>query len=102
MLTCIRLLASFALSYAMADLGWKFYMINASYNILFFAIIYFLWVETNGLTLEEIALKFEGEVALTAGREVINAESETSETDSKRGSTMGMESKQAAVNLKEA
>ncbi|KAH7413065.1 hexose transporter [Cadophora sp. MPI-SDFR-AT-0126] len=95
------LLASFALSYAMADLGWKFYMINASYNILFFAIIYFLWVETNGLTLEEIALKFEGEVALTAGREIINAVSESSETDSKRGSTIGMESKHAAVNLKE-
>ncbi|KAH6720824.1 general substrate transporter [Leptodontidium sp. 2 PMI_412] len=91
------LLASFALSYAMADLGWKFYMINASYNILFFVIIYFLWVETNGLTLEEIALKFEGEVALTAGREAINADSESSETESQRFAALGVESKEAAV-----
>lgn len=47
----------------MADLGWKFYLINASYNIVFLAIIYFTWVETKGIPLEEIALKFEGTAA---------------------------------------
>ena len=47
----------------MADLGWKFYLINGSYNIIFFAIIYFTWVETKGIPLEEIALKFEGAAA---------------------------------------
>lgn len=56
-------MASFALSYAMADLGWKFYLINASYNIVFFIIIYLTWVETKGVPLEEIALKFEGTTA---------------------------------------
>lgn len=48
----------------MADLGWKFYFINASWVVVFFLVIYFTWVETNGLTLEEIGLKFEGEIAL--------------------------------------
>ncbi|KAK5065261.1 hypothetical protein LTR84_001099 [Exophiala bonariae] len=57
------LMASFSLSYAMADLGWKFYLINASYNIVFLVIIYFTWVETKGIPLEEIALKFEGTAA---------------------------------------
>lgn len=56
-------MSSFALSYAMADLGWKFYLINASYDIVFLAIIYFTWVETMGVPLEEIALKFEGAAA---------------------------------------
>ncbi|ETN45017.1 uncharacterized protein HMPREF1541_09893 [Cyphellophora europaea CBS 101466] len=52
------LLASFAMSYAMTDLGWKFYFINASWDVLFLIIIYFTWIETRRLTLEEIAVKF--------------------------------------------
>jgi hypothetical protein len=51
-------MASFALSYAMANLGWKFYMINASWNIIFFVVVYFYWVETRGIPLEQIAMKF--------------------------------------------
>jgi len=61
-----RLMASFAMSYAMANLGWKFYIVNASYDILFFIAAYLLFVETNGIPLEEIALKFDGPVVLTA------------------------------------
>lgn len=64
-------MASFAMSYAMANLGWKFYIINASYNFLFLAAVYFLFVETNGLTLEEITAKFEGSVVF----EGVNTES---------------------------
>jgi prepilin signal peptidase PulO-like enzyme (type II secretory pathway) len=52
------LLASFTMSYAMENLGWKFYFINASWNILFLAIVYFTWVETSRVPLEEIALRF--------------------------------------------
>lgn len=52
------------MSYAMANLGWKFYIINASYNFLFLAAAYFLFIETEGLTLEEITAKFEGPVVL--------------------------------------
>lgn len=55
------LLASFAMAYAMQNLGWKFYFINAAWNFVFLIIAYFTFVETKGLTLEEINGKFEGE-----------------------------------------
>ncbi|KAL5337421.1 general substrate transporter [Aspergillus crustosus] len=54
------LLASFAMAYAMADLGWKFYFINAAWNFVFLVIAYFTFVETKGLKLEEINARFEG------------------------------------------
>ncbi|KPM38275.1 hypothetical protein AK830_g8281 [Neonectria ditissima] len=63
------LLASFCMAYAMADLGWKFYLINASWNLVFLAITYFTFVETKGLSLEEISAKFEGPGILEAVRE---------------------------------
>ncbi|RAO73251.1 uncharacterized protein BHQ10_009263 [Talaromyces amestolkiae] len=52
------LMASFSMSYAMSTLGWKFYIINASWNIIFFAAVYFTWVETRLVPLEQVALKF--------------------------------------------
>lgn len=58
------LLASFAMAYAMADLGWKFYFINASWNFVFLIIAYFTFVETKGLELEEINTRFEGSAIL--------------------------------------
>ncbi|KAF4774887.1 hexose transporter [Colletotrichum scovillei] len=63
------LLASFTMAYAMADLGWKFYFINASWNVIFLVIAYFTFVETKGLKLEEIAAKFEGPRILEASIE---------------------------------
>ncbi|KAJ5833265.1 hypothetical protein N7474_001576 [Penicillium riverlandense] len=54
------LLASFAMAYAMADLGWKFYFINAAWDFVFLFIAYFTFVETKGLKLEEINARFEG------------------------------------------
>ena len=54
------LLASFTMAYAMADLGWKFYFINAAWDFVFLIITYFAFVETKGLMLEEIDAKFEG------------------------------------------
>jgi len=48
------------MAYAMADLGWKTYIINASWNVVFLIGAYFLFVETKGLKLEEIAAKFKG------------------------------------------
>ncbi|KAK1464799.1 hypothetical protein CMEL01_12154 [Colletotrichum melonis] len=63
------LLASFTMAYAMADLGWKFYFINASWNVIFLVIAYFTFVETKGLKLEEIAAKFEGPRILEASME---------------------------------
>ncbi|CDK25428.1 unnamed protein product [Kuraishia capsulata CBS 1993] len=52
------LLASFVLSFGMDNLNWKFYILNAGYDILFLPCIYFLWVETSKCNLEDIAIKF--------------------------------------------
>lgn len=44
-----------------AGIGWKTYMVNASWNVLLWVFIYFMWVETKGKTLEEISEIFDGE-----------------------------------------
>lgn len=46
--------------YMFDAVGWKTYMINASWNLLFFVGVYFFWVETKGKTLEEIDELFDG------------------------------------------
>lgn len=48
------LLGTFFLPVAMDNLGWKFYIINASYDIVFLVLVFVFWVETRGLSLEEI------------------------------------------------
>lgn len=48
------------MAYAMQDLGWKLYLINGAWDVLYLAIIYFFFIETKGLQLEQIAVKFEG------------------------------------------
>ncbi|EXJ79535.1 hypothetical protein A1O3_07814 [Capronia epimyces CBS 606.96] len=52
------LLAAFTMSYAMDDLGYKFYFINASWDILFLVLVYLLFIETARVPLEEVALRF--------------------------------------------
>jgi hypothetical protein len=46
--------------YMFSSIGWKTYMVNASWNCLFFAFVYFYWVETKKRTLEEIDELFDG------------------------------------------
>lgn len=46
---------------ALAHIGYKMYMINAVWDILQWIFLYFMWVETNGKTLEEIDEFFDGE-----------------------------------------
>lgn len=53
------------MAYAMADLEWKFYFINAAWDFVFLIIAYFTFVETKGLRLEEINARFEGTEILT-------------------------------------
>ncbi|KAL3471486.1 general substrate transporter [Aspergillus californicus] len=50
----------FAFPFALDAMGWKAYIMNASWNILLIIFIYFYWVETKGKTLEEIDEAFEG------------------------------------------
>lgn len=54
------LLLVFCLPFALAAIGWKTYIINASWNVLLIVFIFFFWVETKGKTLEEIDELFEG------------------------------------------
>ncbi|KAH8689438.1 hexose transporter-like protein [Talaromyces proteolyticus] len=51
------LMASFSMSFAMENLGWKFYFINAAYNLVFLGAVYFLWVETARVPLEEVLIQ---------------------------------------------
>ena len=46
--------------FALAAIGWKTYIINASFDILMVLFVVFYWVETQGLTLEEVDIKFDG------------------------------------------
>jgi len=53
--------------FAMQNLGWKFYFINAAWNLAFLILAYFAFVETKGLPLEAIAARFGEEVPVIVG-----------------------------------
>lgn len=55
------ILVSMAFPYMMEAIGWKTYIVNASWNILLWLYIFLQWVETKGLTLEEIDELFDGQ-----------------------------------------
>jgi MFS family permease len=54
------LMMVFAMPFALESLGWKTYLMNASWNVALILFIYFYWVETQGKSLEEIDEIFEG------------------------------------------
>jgi hypothetical protein len=54
----------FSIPYALESLGWMTYLMNASWNVLLIAFIYFFWVETAGKTLEQIDASFGDEVVI--------------------------------------
>ncbi|GJC89942.1 lactose permease [Colletotrichum liriopes] len=58
--TC-GVLVSMAFPFMLESIGWKTYVVNASWNVLIWLYIYFGWVETKGLTLEEVDQLFDGE-----------------------------------------
>ncbi|KAF9632465.1 putative hexose transporter protein [Lasiodiplodia theobromae] len=55
----------------LAALHWKFYFVYIAILVLECGAIYFLYVETRGPTLEEIARLFDGEDADVAGKEEV-------------------------------
>ncbi|RMZ87271.1 hypothetical protein DV736_g5501, partial [Chaetothyriales sp. CBS 134916] len=61
-LTDIRIFATFIMPFALENIGWKTYMVNASWDILEVAFVAFFWVETRKLSLEEIDDAFEGKI----------------------------------------
>ncbi|TLD37196.1 MFS sugar transporter-like protein [Venturia nashicola] len=54
------LLFVFIMPIALANMAWRVYFINGSWNILMIVAIAFFWIETKGKTLEEIDEAIEG------------------------------------------
>lgn len=44
---------------ALEAIGYKTYLINATWNVFQFVFVAYFWIETKGLTLEQIDAKFE-------------------------------------------
>jgi Na+/melibiose symporter-like transporter len=55
------LLAGMAIPYGLNALGYQFYFVNASFDVLMVIFVLFVWVETRGLTLEEVDKLFDSE-----------------------------------------
>lgn len=55
------LFVTMVLPFGLAAISWKVYIINASVDILFVVYVVIFWVETRGLTLEEVDRIFDGE-----------------------------------------
>ncbi|KAJ5606669.1 Lactose permease [Penicillium lagena] len=60
-LNAFALVFTFIMPIALGNIGWKMYMINASWDVVILGLIAYYWVETKGKTLEEIDALFEGE-----------------------------------------
>lgn len=55
---------------AMDAIGWKYYIIYVCLLISWFGITFFWYPETRGLSLEDVALRFDGVGAVTQGAEL--------------------------------
>ncbi|KAJ5128159.1 hypothetical protein N7448_008938 [Penicillium atrosanguineum] len=60
-LNAFALVFTFIMPIGLGNIGWKMYMINASWDIIILGLIAYYWVETKGKTLEEIDALFDGE-----------------------------------------
>ncbi|KAG0650172.1 Lactose permease [Hyphodiscus hymeniophilus] len=59
-LNAFALVFVFIMPIGLANIGWRMYMVNASWDIVIAGLIAVFWVETKGKTLEEIDAIFEG------------------------------------------
>ncbi|KAJ5525878.1 hypothetical protein N7494_012528 [Penicillium frequentans] len=58
-ITCGGLFSVFVWPFALEAIGYKTYLINATWNVVQFVFVAYFWIETKGLTLEQIDAKFE-------------------------------------------
>ncbi|VUC20757.1 unnamed protein product [Clonostachys rosea] len=58
------LLSTFAMPIALSAIGWQLYMINGAWNALQVLFVAVFWVETKGLSLEDIDRLMDGKKAL--------------------------------------
>ncbi|RSL53513.1 hypothetical protein CEP54_010384 [Fusarium duplospermum] len=81
--------SSFCINYinpvAIENMGWKYYIIQCVFNALMFLIIWFTFVETKGLTLEEVAKIFDGHETFDNAVIVVDAELQAREEKGGRG-----------------
>ena len=56
----VALLIVWTMPIALANIGWKTYMINGAWDVIMTLLIAYYWVETKGRTLEEIDQVLEG------------------------------------------
>ncbi|TVY62513.1 Lactose permease [Fusarium oxysporum f. sp. cubense] len=61
--TCFTLLSTYAIPVGLDDLAWKLYTIFIPWVVIEVAVIYFVFPETKGPSLEEIAVIFDGKDA---------------------------------------
>ena len=55
------LVAAMAIPFGLQAIAWKFYMVNGCFDVLMLVFVYATWVETRGLTLEEVDNLFDKE-----------------------------------------
>ncbi|KJA21202.1 hypothetical protein HYPSUDRAFT_751468 [Hypholoma sublateritium FD-334 SS-4] len=60
-LNATALWAVFAFPFALVAIGWKTYMINGAWDVVIIGLMWWYWVETKGMTLEEIDRVIDGE-----------------------------------------
>lgn len=73
---------------ALANIGWRYYLMWAIFNLSFIPLVYFLYPETKGLHLEQVDHIFEGKTGITQGvRESIHTPPVVHASDSSRTQT---------------
>lgn len=73
------IIAAFVNPIGIDNIGWKYYIVFCCFLVVFFIITYFLFPETKGYSLEEIAQIFDGEDAVNV-RSVVEADEKTAKT----------------------
>lgn len=61
--TCFTLLSTYAVPVGLENMAWKFYLIFVPWVLVELGVLYFVYPETKGPSLEEIAFLFDGEDA---------------------------------------
>ena len=67
----------------LANISWRYYIIQCVFIAILLAVVYYTMVETKGLTLEEVAIMFDGEEQfMNAAEEAkVNAVSDVKHTE---------------------
>lgn len=73
--TCFSLLSTYAVPVGLQKMAWKFYLIFIPWVAIEFIVVYFVYPETKGPSLEEIALIFDGPNGGGIVKEKIDVES---------------------------